>query len=163
MSTLSMDDVQKLVWASCETICAGGISEGNKTEDPIFELGVDSLGLAELLIALESKFGEGCVSVDEVMEDPSVSAIVSLLLRKTMVEPPSKQSTEPERASPLIAEETLHMFGGVDVAEMQRSFASTEPQGVNSWVRTTHVGSLLQQRSAAANPPPPPKSQSPVI
>ncbi|CAE8620161.1 unnamed protein product [Polarella glacialis] len=136
-----IQDVQKQVWAACETICAG-ISEGNKTEDPIFELGIDSLGLAELLITLESQFGEGCISVDEVMEDPSVSAIVSLLLRKGIVESPSTQSKELEPVSPLIAEGKLSMLGGVDVAEMQRSSASATPQGVNSWVRTTHVGSL---------------------
>ncbi|CAE8590436.1 unnamed protein product [Polarella glacialis] len=144
ISNLSMGDVQKLVWASCEEICEG-ISEGNKTEIPIFELGIDSLGLAELLITLESRFGDGCVSVDEVMEDPSVSAIVSLLLSKqskSIVESPSQQSKDLEPASPLIAEGKLSMLGGVDVAEMQRSSASAEPQGVNSWVRTTHVGSL---------------------
>merc|ERR1712130_1023471 len=43
------------------------------------ELGMDSLGLAEMITQLEDRFGEGCVNVDDVMERPTVSAIVSML------------------------------------------------------------------------------------
>ena len=45
----------------------------------LFDLGIDSLGLAELVIQLEECYGEGCVTIDDVIANPIVKHIAAKL------------------------------------------------------------------------------------
>jgi polyketide synthase 12 len=45
----------------------------------ISDIGVDSLGLAELLGRLEDCYGAGCISIDQLMDRPTVRAIAGHL------------------------------------------------------------------------------------
>ncbi|CAE7870377.1 usp15, partial [Symbiodinium sp. KB8] len=56
----------------------GGDAEVDVDAD-LHELGIDSLGLAELMGLLEDRFGQGCLSIDKIMEEPTCRAIVKNL------------------------------------------------------------------------------------
>ena len=66
------------VWDACCTIVG---KEGAPLDEhaSLFDLGLDSLGLAELVIQLEELFGEGCITIDDVLIDPVVSTIAAKL------------------------------------------------------------------------------------
>uniref|UniRef100_A0A7S3T906 Carrier domain-containing protein n=1 Tax=Emiliania huxleyi TaxID=2903 RepID=A0A7S3T906_EMIHU len=43
----------------------------------LFDLGIDSLGFAELVLQLEGSFGDGIITVDDIMDSPSIHAIAN--------------------------------------------------------------------------------------
>lgn len=139
--------VQLKVWEVCDRVCQG-ISEGNRSDANIFELGMDSLGLAELFIQLETAFHGTSLTVDEVMDDPTVDAIATLIFHKgTAVEGHSKslataaslEVPEPVEDGEPADVPALRILGVFDSAAMPSVHM---PSGNDHWVRTTHVGSL---------------------
>eukprot|EP00966_Prymnesium_polylepis_P230538 5334531-Prymnesium_polylepis.1 len=59
----------KAVWtACCEIIGAEGLTLDKNAN--LFDIGIDSLGLAELVIQLEEIYGEGAITVDDMISDP---------------------------------------------------------------------------------------------
>ena len=54
----------------------------------LFDLGVDSLGLAELVIQLEEIYGDGAITVDDIMADPIVCEIAAKLPGGEAAKPP---------------------------------------------------------------------------
>ncbi|CAE7231115.1 PKS40 [Symbiodinium sp. CCMP2592] len=119
----------------------GGDAEVDVDAD-LHELGIDSLGLAELMGLLEDRFGQGCLSIEKIMEEPTCRAIVKNL---------------GELGGPLCLEETLEpkpslpttsQAFSVDSVDSEPKTSIQEPKQVapedlsKCWIRTTHVGSL---------------------
>jgi len=71
------DKAARIVWAAC---CGVTGSESPLDLDAnLFNIGIDSLGLAELVIQLEDVYGEGAITVDELMANPVVRDIARRL------------------------------------------------------------------------------------
>ena len=45
----------------------------------LMDLGIDSLGFAELVLQLERAFGDGVITVDDIMDAPSIGQIAAKL------------------------------------------------------------------------------------
>ena len=93
-----MNDATKAVWAACAEIA--GI-EG-ATLDPnasFFDLGLDSLGLAELVVQLEELYGDGVITIDDVLANPVVSEVAAKLTggpaNGALKEAPDKPTSSP--------------------------------------------------------------------
>jgi len=71
-------DVVAAVWAALARV---GVTGSGDVAADVFDLGVDSLGLAEVVGALEEAYGEGCVSVDEVFDNATVADIAAAVAR----------------------------------------------------------------------------------
>jgi len=71
-------DVVAAVWAALARV---GVAGSGDVAADVFDLGVDSLGLAEVVGALEEAYGEGCVSVDEVFDNSTVADIAAAVAR----------------------------------------------------------------------------------
>lgn len=128
-------DVEAKVWQACESVC--GEIKNRNTDESIFELGVDSLGFAEMILRLEESFGEGCLSVDNIMSAPTVAEICKLLggsAESGTVKQQAPKAVEPP-PQPVAVEPQI--FGGQKVTAKGRTTA-----GSTSWIRTTHIGSL---------------------
>ena len=49
------------------------------TKKKLMDLGIDSLGFAELVLQLEGAFGDGVITVDDIMDAPSIGQIAAKL------------------------------------------------------------------------------------
>eukprot|EP01049_Picozoa_sp_SAG25_P008351 SAG25_NODE_742_length_5598_cov_36.107110_7_plen_355_part_01 len=79
-SSISEDAIAAVVWAKCLEIIgddAEGISPSDDTN--LLDLGLESLGLAELVNQLENRFGDNCVSIEDVLANPILSGVVAQL------------------------------------------------------------------------------------
>lgn len=74
MSTASIN----AVWKACCEI-TGDDKPVDKHAHLIDDMGIDSLGLAELVIQLEETYGEGVITVDDLLANPIVADIASKL------------------------------------------------------------------------------------
>ena len=66
------------VWKAVCTI-VGDESAPFDEHASLFDMGLDSLGLAELVIQLEEQYGEGAITIDDVLANPIVSEIAACL------------------------------------------------------------------------------------
>ena len=66
------------VWAACAAI-TGNEGAPLDVDANLFDIGLDSLGLAELVIQLEETYGEGVISIDHVIANPVVGEIAARL------------------------------------------------------------------------------------
>ena len=79
------------VWKACADISGADPNSQPDTDASLFDMGLDSLGLAELVIQLEEVYGEGCITVDDIIAAPTLREVASLL--------PSRPPTPPKEAS----------------------------------------------------------------
>ena len=131
----------------------GGDAEVDVDAD-LHDLGIDSLGLAELLGLLEDRFGQSCISIDKIIEEPTCRAIVKSLedgSSKAKVEilaaplPRKREepvvfapASTPSVAAPPPASSSAAI--SVPIQDAKKLVASQDAS--NCWIRTTHVGSL---------------------
>ena len=66
------------VWTACCDI-VGTEGAPLDAQANLFDIGLDSLGLAELVIQLEESYGEGCINVDDILANPIISQIAAKL------------------------------------------------------------------------------------
>ena len=88
-----MQATTKAVWTACCQII--GTEEDAAEVDELanlVEMGIDSLGLAELVIQLEELYGEGAISIDDVLSSANVSQIAAKLVGGTVVAAPSSKA-----------------------------------------------------------------------
>ena len=108
----------------------------------LFDLGIDSLGLAELVIQLEECYGEGCVTIDDVIANPIVKHIAAKLPSgevETACAPTATSADAAPRAIFLFAGEGAHS-AGLDLTVLK-----TSP----SW--PTVDGALREQHGLSAD------------
>ena len=72
MMTDTSNEELSHVWKACCAII-GKEAKLDKAAN-LYDLGIDSLGLAELVIQLEEFYGEGAITVDDIMEEPPGSS-----------------------------------------------------------------------------------------
>eukprot|EP00966_Prymnesium_polylepis_P271742 6278228-Prymnesium_polylepis.1 len=60
----------EVVWKACCEIT--GEELAFDVDANLFDIGVDSLGMAELVIQLEETLGEGAITVDDIVANPVV-------------------------------------------------------------------------------------------
>ncbi|CAJ1424691.1 unnamed protein product [Effrenium voratum] len=117
----------------------GGDAEVDVDAD-LHELGVDSLGLAELLGLLEDKFGRGCITIDKIMDEPSCRAIATNLeCGSARPLPPSVSTPAPKR---LPAKSVTIVLPNTVPETVLTQPSVKSPSPSKPWIRTTHVGSL---------------------
>jgi len=118
-------------------------------ESDLSDLGVDSLGLAELLGSLEDSFGVGCITIDKIMDGRSVRAIaghlggkaersIAISSRVTAVSPPVQPVISLQTDHEKAVGQSINMVARA--AEAMIDFS--ERSDTHCWIRTTHVGSL---------------------
>ena len=91
------------VWKAVCTI-VGDESAPFDEHASLFDMGLDSLGLAELVIQLEEKYGEGAITIDDVLANPIVSSIAAhLVLQAASCTSQAPSRTSPAAASPAVA------------------------------------------------------------
>lgn len=117
--------------------------QGQDVDAALSDLGVDSLGLAELLGSLEDTFGAGCISLDAVMEAPSIRAIGARLEGR---QAKSAQAV-PAKVPAAAAATALQPPAAATPAAAPPSVPTAAQQSLdncvpNAWIRTSHVGSL---------------------
>eukprot|EP00403_Amphidinium_massartii_P010059 CAMPEP_0178412462 /NCGR_PEP_ID=MMETSP0689_2-20121128/22028_1 /TAXON_ID=160604 /ORGANISM="Amphidinium massartii, Strain CS-259" /LENGTH=490 /DNA_ID=CAMNT_0020033711 /DNA_START=66 /DNA_END=1540 /DNA_ORIENTATION=+ len=137
-----------IVWKACESVCQG-VSAGDQSSTSIFELGIDSLGLSEMLIKLEVSFGDGCITVDEVMQLPTVDAIVDLLQQKgaNLTVHAGREATQRQEEEAAAGADAVCETDAGPAAVPLAWMASFRPLGPGEWVRCTHIGSLPRGNS----------------
>ena len=81
----------QVVWKACADIGGGDAAAQPEPDTSLFDMGLDSLGLAELVIQLEEVYGEGCITVDDILAAPTLREVASLL--------PSRPPTPPNQGS----------------------------------------------------------------
>eukprot|EP00434_Breviolum_minutum_P038188 symbB.v1.2.033867.t1/scaffold4270.1/size42129/3 len=124
------------------SIVGGGVEVD--VDADLHELGLDSLGLAELLGLLEDKYGAGCISVEKIMEEPACRAIAAMLEGCEIVAKSLPPPVLPVvKVAPLIHAKTSpateHVAQSDANVDRVDGFHSVDHHG---WIRTTHVGSL---------------------
>ena len=78
MTTISNKAIAD-VWKACADISGADPSSQPDSDTSLFDMGLDSLGLAELVIQLEEVYGEGCLTVDDILAAPTLREVASLL------------------------------------------------------------------------------------
>jgi 5-methyltetrahydropteroyltriglutamate--homocysteine methyltransferase len=125
------------------------------------DIGVDSLGLAELLGRLEDTFGQGCITIDQIMDKRTIADIAGLLESRgfasaaesakiTAARPidariatPAMSFKAPPAMSDCSESETLKSWNIVQIpANSETTQDSSKVMTTKSWICTTHVGSL---------------------
>merc|ERR1712166_262964 len=66
MSTASKKAISD-VWKACAEISGADPASQPDSDTSLFDMGLDSLGLAELVIQLEEVYGEGSLTVDDIL------------------------------------------------------------------------------------------------
>ena len=96
----SMEATTNAVWKACCEIVG---NEGAAMDEnaSFFELGIDSLGLAELVLQLELvlKLEEGAIEIDDVLANPSVSELAAKLCGSAVLKDAPTKLTLPVGAS----------------------------------------------------------------
>ncbi|CAL1140432.1 unnamed protein product [Cladocopium goreaui] len=134
--------VSRLSFVSSAVLSIVGGESDVDTDADLHELGVDSLGLAELLGLLEDKFGPGCITVERIMNEPTCRAIACNLEGFEAV--PSIQAQHPQ--APVVPA-VMPLKPIVEVTSAPTAALLAAPLGEKpdpscAWIRTTHVGSL---------------------
>ena len=75
MSTKAIADV----WKACADISGADPNSQPDSDTSLFDMGLDSLGLAELVIQLEEVYGEGSLTVDDILAAPTLREVASCL------------------------------------------------------------------------------------
>ena len=85
-----------IIWAKCCGILG---TEGTKLDAHanLFDMGLDSLGLAELVIQCEEVFGEGVITVDDIIANPIISEIAARLGGGTILCPAGRRPRHARR------------------------------------------------------------------
>jgi len=128
------------VWNVCVQVI-GDDDAPDKAEDPdvqLEDLGIDSLGLAELVNQLELSFGEGSISIDDVLDATLRQVAAKLCAGAASKMPP------PPSSSTSLTEEKKEMgtvVGAAFAIDIDLSSLDSTNEDWN-WIRTTHVGSL---------------------
>ena len=68
----------KNVWTATAAISGGDANQVPDPDTSLFDIGLDSLGLAELVIQLEEVYGEGAISVDDILAAPTIREVAAL-------------------------------------------------------------------------------------
>ena len=79
VAALSSVSAIQVVWKACADISGGDVAAEPEPDTSLFDMGLDSLGLAELVIQLEEAYGEGCLTVDDILAAPTLREVASLL------------------------------------------------------------------------------------
>ena len=74
-SKKAIDDV----WKACADISGAALDSQPAADTSFFDMGLDSLGLAELVIQLEEVYGEGVITIDDILAAPTLREVASLL------------------------------------------------------------------------------------
>ena len=67
------------VWKACADISGADPNSQPDSDMSLFDMGLDSLGLAELVIQLEEVYGEGSLTVDDILAAPTLREVASCL------------------------------------------------------------------------------------
>ena len=67
------------VWKACADISGAALDSQPPPDTSFFDMGLDSLGLAELVIQLEEVYGEGVITIDDILAAPTLCEVASLL------------------------------------------------------------------------------------
>jgi 5-methyltetrahydropteroyltriglutamate--homocysteine methyltransferase len=135
-------DILAAVWAALARVGATPDEKGAAAD--VFDLGVDSLGLAEVVGALEAAYGDDCVSVDEVFENSTIAAIAAMVARgATTKGSASSHIFAVDKAPPPPA-----VVKQVKVAPVEREAIVNRPTSA-TWFAATHVGSLPREPGAS--------------
>ena len=86
------------VWKACADISGADPNSQPDTDTSLFDMGLDSLGLAELVIQLEEVYGEGCITVDDIIAAPTLREVASCLPGATGA--PAQDNAPPMKAAP---------------------------------------------------------------
>lgn len=70
---------KQAVWTACCEIVGKEPSAAMDMQTNVFDFGLDSLGLAELVIRLEEAYGEGSISIDDIIASPVMDKIAGKL------------------------------------------------------------------------------------
>ena len=87
------------VWKACADISGADPNSQPDTDTSLFDMGLDSLGLAELVIQLEEVYGEGCITVDDIIAAPTLREVASCLPGATGA-PAQDNAAEPTGRNP---------------------------------------------------------------
>ena len=74
-SKKAIDDV----WKACADISGAALDSQPAADTSFFDMGLDSLGLAELVIQLEEVYGEGVITIDDILAAPTLREVACLL------------------------------------------------------------------------------------
>ena len=74
-SKKAIDDV----WKACADISGADLNSQPSSDTSFFDMGLDSLGLAELVIQLEEVYGEGIITIDDILAAPTLREVASCL------------------------------------------------------------------------------------
>jgi len=147
-SAASTADIHVLLWKACEAV-ASGISEGNRASESIFDLGMDSLGLAEMLTQVEEAFGENAITIEQIMSNPTVDSMASILAGRAG-DVCTVDAVGAAAASPVVTVDGTIMGGAASVESSAETARSATVLSADSWVRTTHIGSLPRGKPGAS-------------
>ena len=143
-------DVVAAVWAALARV---GVTGSGDVAADVFDLGVDSLGLAEVVGALEEAYGEGCVSVDEVFDNSTVADIAAAVARgaTTTGAVVVEKAAPPKAAEALLPKQAPAAKAVAAVAAPAAKVAAApaaERPTSATWFAATHVGSLPREPGA---------------
>eukprot|EP00964_Phaeocystis_antarctica_P145504 scaffold111577_cov63-Phaeocystis_antarctica.AAC.1 len=71
--------VNERVWKACADISGAALDSQPPPDTSFFDMGLDSLGLAELVIQIEEVYGEGVITIDDILSAPTLCEVASLL------------------------------------------------------------------------------------
>ncbi|KAJ8604901.1 hypothetical protein CTAYLR_004322 [Chrysophaeum taylorii] len=154
------DEVEAAVWAALSRVVdVKGVAA---SDDLLDVVGVDSLGVAEVVASLEGSYGDDVVTVDSIFAEPTVEAIVARI-KKAIVpsaveettletlggggggERPPEEKNMKEAAPPSLRgvhgfeEEKKNKNG---LGDDERKTTQPPPPLGDPWFEVTHVGSL---------------------
>ena len=144
---MSAAEVTRIIW---DLVGRVGVERGADDAD-LIDLGVDSLGLADLVGSLEERFGDDVVSVDAVFADPSVRSIAKCILQKgggkvLLAEDSGVVAVQQQQEE---EQEVVVPQGKVSSAPLLKRApqAPCSSPRANRWFEVTHIGSLPRDAS----------------
>jgi hypothetical protein len=156
---------QRAVWMACCEIVGSDLP--CDVHANLFDLNMDSLGLAELVIQLEETFGEGCITIDDILANPVVSKIATVLDGGASTEPPAPAPKPAEvrtapciTATPVSAVQHVAVGACVDVAS--KTVTTPSPM-VDPLDRILRLESVVSQLTDAVKALTPMAGQTPTI
>lgn len=132
---LSLAGAIDAVWKVCVQVIGDETIGTPEPDAVLLDLGLDSLGLAELVNLIEQNFGEGHINIEDVL-GTTLAEVAAKLAGAVSAAPMAPQTATTVTDGPAAG------FGAAFAVDQD---AEAESWVDSAWIRTTHVGSLPRQ------------------
>ena len=140
-----LDTSAAAVWNVCADVIGDDAPANVDPDAFLMDLGLDSLALAELVNQLELAYGEGCISIGDVLGDATLQQVADKITGSPGAQLSAPVTPVKSRSAPDEESDIATTMKGLAAFAVDGDIAQQDGCDDAEWIRTTHVGSLPRQ------------------